>query len=373
MNIALYNTHTVPYTMTNKSSPKPTNSTPRACARRFTTCQTGLLIFLLVFVLITLVGGLGLVTFQEGYWKFKSPTLAPIQHNSTLISTTAMVYQLPPTWTSTATTTISTPTPLEESGEVEPRSIGSTATATRTPTPVISLTPPFDQWQIVIGHSARNRPIEVFRFGTGKYERMIVAGVHGGNEWNTIALADEMIEYLILHPEVIPGDITLYILRSLNPDGEAVGHTAEGRLNANGVDLNRNFEVNWKTNWKTEGCWNDLPVTAGSAPGSEPETQALMKFLLARHVTALVSYHSAGLGIFPSGDPPDEESKHLAQDIASASGFRYPPVNTGCEYTGSLVDWAQQHGITAVDLELPDHMQTDFTKNLEVLTLLLKW
>ena len=230
-----------------------------------------------------------------------------------------------------------------------------------------------DQWRIVIGYSVKNRPIEVFRFGTGKNERMIVAGIHGGNEWNTIALADEMIEYLILHPEAIPGETTLYILRSLNPDGEAANHEAEGRLNANGVDLNRNFTVNWKPSWNTKGCWNDLPVSAGSAPASEPETQALMKFLLAHHVTALVSYHSAALGVFPSGDPPDEMSKRLAQDVARASGYRYPPVDTGCEYTGSLVDWAQQQGITSVDVELPDHLHTDFARNLKVLTLLLNW
>ncbi len=86
-----------------------------------------------------------------------------------------------------------------------------------------SITPFFALWRIVIGQSVQDRPIEVYRFGTGKHERLIVAGIHGGREANTIALADQLIEYLQKNPERIPADVSLYILRSLNPDGEALG------------------------------------------------------------------------------------------------------------------------------------------------------
>ena len=359
--------------MTDNKSQNLKNSTPKARTRSLTTCQSCLLIFLLGVILAILAGGLGFVTYQEGYWRVSTETFLPNQPEATQIDPNLAVYQLPPTWTSTAAANNLTPTLPATPGDMEQRPAFPTATTTRTPPPVVSLTPPFDHWQIILGYSVKNRPIEVFRFGIGKKERMIVAGVHGGNESNTIALADEMIEHLILHPEIIPADTTLYILRSLNPDGEAVGQKAEGRANANGVDLNRNFEVNWKSHWKTKGCWADLPMSAGSAPGSEPETQALMKFILSRHVDALVSYHSAGLGIFPSGDPPDPASIRLAEAISQASGYRYPPVATGCEYSGSLVDWAQQHSITAVDVELPDHITTDLAKNLKVLAVLLNW
>src|ERR671925_188925 len=41
-----------------------------------------------------------------------------------------------------------------------------------------------------IGYSTQGKPIEVYTFGDGEHERMIVAGIHGGNEWNTIALAN---------------------------------------------------------------------------------------------------------------------------------------------------------------------------------------
>jgi protein MpaA len=358
--------------MSKNKSPKTANPKLKTRPHGLTSWQTGLLVFLLAFILVIVVGGVGLVAFQEGYWKPVNEPPVTSELTTSLAAPTMEVYQMPATWTPTAIA-FPTPTITKNPGDMAQDEAIPTAIPSRTASPVASLTPAFDQWQIVIGHSVRNRSIEVFRFGVGKKERMIVAGIHGGNEWNTIALADEMIEYLILHPDFVPTDTSLYILRSLNPDGEAIGHKAEGRANANGVDLNRNFEVNWKSSWKTEGCWVDLPVSAGSAPGSEPETQALMKFLLARHVEALVSYHSAGLGIFPSGDPPDPTSIRLAQAIAKASGYRYPPVNTGCEYTGSLVDWAQQHGVTAVDLELSVHDRTEFDRNLKILTLLLTW
>ena len=63
---------------------------------------------------------------------------------------------------------------------------------------------------------------------------------------NTIALANELIEYLNAHPEIVPIDTTLYIIRNMNPDGEARAHSVDGRVNNSGVDLNRNFPANWR-------------------------------------------------------------------------------------------------------------------------------
>ena len=59
----------------------------------------------------------------------------------------------------------------------------------------------------------------------------------------------KLIEYIRDHPEVIPNDVTLFILRNLNPDGEARAHNVDGRVNENGVDLNRNWPYNWKADW----------------------------------------------------------------------------------------------------------------------------
>ncbi len=227
---------------------------------------------------------------------------------------------------------------------------------------------------MVIGYSVMGRPLEVFKFGNGASKRLIVAGIHGGYEWNTIALADELIAELNAHPELVPANVTLYILRSLNPDGDARGHDRTGRVNENGVDLNHNFPYHWKEEWDREGCWNYLPTTGGTHPASEPETIALVNFINLHDFDALISYHSAALGVFAGGMPPFAPSQDLAQKIANKSPYAYPPVNTGCEYSGNLTDWASSvEGIPAVDIELSNHKDTDFGANLRILSIFLNW
>jgi hypothetical protein len=90
----------------------------------------------------------------------------------------------------------------------------------------------------IIGFSLAARPIEVYTFGAGEREYLIVAGIHGGYEWNTIALANELITHISENPGAVPTDVTLYIIRNMNPDGEARDHDVDGRVNNKGVDLN---------------------------------------------------------------------------------------------------------------------------------------
>ncbi len=243
------------------------------------------------------------------------------------------------------------------------------------PTPTIippSSTPEIQQLQ-VIGSSVAGRPLEVYQFGIGPVEKMIVAGIHGGYEWNTIELADELIDYLKNYPDVIPPDQTLYILRALNPDGLARSKSFGGRANENNVDINRNFPSNWQAEWPRNGCWDYIPITGGKAAASEPETRALMAFIQAHDIQALISYHSAALGIFPGGQPPDTGSLSLAESLAAVIDYPYPPIDTGCIYTGQFVDWASDQGIPAVDIELTNHKDSDFEKNLAILSVFLDW
>ena len=230
-----------------------------------------------------------------------------------------------------------------------------------------------DQQPEIIGHSTEGRPLQVYAFGNGEQGRMIVAGIQGGDEWNTITLANQLIVHFNQSPHLIPEDVTLYILPSLNPDGEARAHNKYGRLNHNGVDLNRNFPVNWKMDWDRAGCWNYLPTSGGTGPGSEIETQALMNFINGRSIQALISYHSAALGIFPGGFPWEEDSTRLAQSIAEVTSYPFPPIDTGCAYSGTLADYAVSRGIAAVDLELTNHYDSDFDQNLQVMDVLLNF
>ena len=227
----------------------------------------------------------------------------------------------------------------------------------------------------IIGFSLGARPIEVYTFGAGERKYLIVAGIHGGYEGNTIALANELITHIDENPGAIPTDVTLYIIRNMNPDGEARDAGMDGRVNNNGVDLNRNFpSENWTEDWDRHGCWIYRPTTGGSYAGSEPETRTLMSFIRGRKLEALISYHSAALGIFPGGVPWTAASKELAKALGKATGYPYPPIDTGCEYTGTLADWAVENGVgAAVDMELRDHKNIDFEENLKALKVFLNF
>jgi len=223
------------------------------------------------------------------------------------------------------------------------------ATPTPASSPTAAPTPsPFLRGPIAIGTSVAGRDLEVFQFGSGDSQRMIVAGIHGGYEGNTIRLADELIQVLTAKPDLIPTTVTLYILRSLNPDGEARSDSYKGRANENLVDLNRNWPAFWQSSWPLDGCWTYTYVSGGSHPASE-------------------------LGIFPGGQPPDPASISLAESISKVSDYSYPPIETGCQYTGQLIDWASLQGIAAVDIELTNHEDTDLWQNLKVLETFLAW
>jgi len=284
-------------------------------------------------------------------------------------STPTLTQTFTPTLTLTPTITFtSSPTVTPTLTETPTETFTPTITPTDTPTPI-----PFSEGPIIIGYSVQSRPLEVFRFGTGPTERLIVAGMHGGSEYNTIQLADLLIAYLKGHPEIVPPDVTLYILRDLNPDGEARAHDYNGRANAHNVDLNRNWDANWQKDWPRKNCWTYTEVTSGSKPGSEPETQALMAFIQSHSFDALINYHSAALGIFAGGLPPDKYSIGLAKAVAAVTTYHYPPVNIGCVYTGGFTDWANVKGIAALDVELTDHTNTDYDMNLRVLNVFLNW
>jgi protein MpaA len=245
--------------------------------------------------------------------------------------------------------------------------------------PVFETSTPFvftnEQGTTIIGLSHGGRPIEVYTFGEGQREYLIVSGIHGGYERNTIALANELIRYVDSHPEIIPEDATLYIIRNMNPDGEARAEGIDGRVNNNGVDLNRNFPSdNWEAEWDRDGCWIYRPTTGGSYGGSEPETRTVMSFVASHKIQVLISYHSAALGVFPGGVPWEADSIRLAKVLAKATGYPYPPLDTGCIYTGTLADWAVENGVgAAVDMELANHRDTDFDKNLKALKAFLSF
>ncbi len=216
---------------------------------------------------------------------------------------------------------------------------------------------------VPIGETEWGLPIKAYRFGSGPMPVLLVGGIHGGYEQNTVQLMDELGAYFHEHPEAIAPNISLYIVPVANPDGLVTGPTFAGRFNANGVDLNRN----WGCAWLPEAYAGQRRVDPGSAPFSEPETQALRDFILTLQPVMVVWYHSAADGIFPGEcDGDDHGSADMAEVLSRATGY---PTGEAFhvqryEVTGTASDWVVGQGIPAAALELTTRDGSEFNHNL---------
>lgn len=227
----------------------------------------------------------------------------------------------------------------------------------------------------VIGLSANGHPIESFRKGSGPYQAIVVGAIHGGYEWNTALLAYRLITYFSLYSELIPSNVTLHIIPIANPDGVAAvigepgpfsaadvsGETTVGRLNGNGVDLNRN----WGCDWRPQAQWRQDSVSGGTRPISEPENRALREYFVKTDPTVVVWLHSAA-GLLVPGSC--NGIRHEASEKAAAlygfqSGY---PVGEFSAYpvTGDAANWLAQHKIASFTVELANHQDLEFDRNL---------
>ncbi len=240
----------------------------------------------------------------------------------------------------------------------------------------ITVTPTFPSPAVFsIGNSEQGRPITAYRFNDGQKNIILVGGIHGGYEWNTILLAYELLYYFQSHPEAIPDTVTLTIIPSANPDGQALVTGKEGpfteadvaedsfpgRFNAKNVDLNRN----WDCEWVPEAQWRNQTVSGGTAPFSEAETIALRNFFLTQETEAVIFLHSAANGVFAAGCPEtDLDSMLLAQTYGSVSGYPVYERFTSYPITGDAGDWLTMNGISSITIELFDHQNIEWSKNL---------
>lgn len=175
--------------------------------------------------------------------------------------------------------------------------------------------------RLTLGLSVEGRPIEAERLGEIGGRRMLVIGVIHGNEGAGVAV----IEQLRTGP--VPDDVELWVVESMNPDGQA----ADDRHNANQVDLNRNFPYNWGP----VGAPGD-PQYAGVAPASEPETRAMVAFIEALRPDIVTWYHQDLFVISPSTG----RDGRIRERYAALTGLPMGEI-TGGTYTGIAATWAR--------------------------------
>lgn len=213
---------------------------------------------------------------------------------------------------------------------------------------------------------------------------VLIGGIHGGYEWNTILLAYKMIDYFTENPDVTPENFSIYIIPSANPDGQVkiTGHigrflaeevdtnTRQGRFNGANVDLNRN----WDCNWSPTGTWLNQDILTGKEPFSEVESQILREFLVDKLPADLVVFwHSAAFAVYAAGcDELYKPAVDFAKVYAESSGYMYHASFTGYTVTGDATDWLATVGIPAITVELTNHYDIDWERNLDAILHILE-
>lgn len=230
----------------------------------------------------------------------------------------------------------------------------------------------------VIGTSVEGREIESFTYGNGDTHIAFVGAIHGGYEWNTVLLSRKLMSYIEANPDIISDNLTVTVIPVLNPDGlfEVVGTvgsftaadapgqvaTEPGRFNANGVDLNRNFDCNWQP----ESTWRGRSVDAGTAAFSEPEAKAFKDFVERENLDVAILFHSAANGVYGAScnDGILAEGETLMNTYADASG--YPAIESFDHYeiTGDAEGWLAKIGIPSISVELTSHETVEWKKNI---------
>lgn len=249
------------------------------------------------------------------------------------------------------------------------------ATTTQTEIPSTATTTPITTF----GHSALGRAIESYSFGTGSTTLLFVGGVHGGYEWNSSALAYQFIAELTNGIFAVPLDIKVIVVPTLNPDGlyettKLVGPFTDsdvitdnslpkgtGRLNANQVDLNRNFDCKWKA----ESTWQSKIVSAGKSPFSEPESVALRDLVNKTKPVAVIFWHSQANTVYGSechnGVLP--ETITLMNAYAKAANYKTMARFTAYPITGDAEGWLASLKIPAITVEMETHKTSEWKRN----------
>jgi LysM repeat protein len=272
-----------------------------------------------------------------------------------------------------------TSTPIVAASPTQNPASAMQPTPTFTESSVISPVTPtlpsqsFFEGPIMVTRSIQGRPIQAYRFGTGSSVRAVIGAIHGGYEWNTATLLTRTMELLQDNPQWVPPNVCLYVIPNMNPDGYSVGTDAVfARMNANLVDLNRN----WDYQWQMTATHGTRPVKAGSHPFSEPETRGIRDFILNNNIEAVIFYHSALGVVFHGANTEASLTYSLTKLLSDATGYPIQSSIPGQITTGDAIDYLSEIGVAGTEIELTTHAEVseeEFQRNINGLKAFLQW
>lgn len=215
------------------------------------------------------------------------------------------------------------------------------------------------------GRSVRGVPLYTrdVRQEGAKLRVLVMGGIHG-DELSSGSVAMHWIA-LAMQPAQMPQPVHWRFVPVLNPDG--VMQQPPRRVNANGVDLNRNFPT---PDWERDAAsyWEkrtrkDPRRWPGKQPLSEPETRYLHEQMQSFKPHLIVAIH-APYGVLDFDGPSVPPSK-LGRLYLDQVGI----------FPGSLGNYGGVHkGVPVVTIELPNSMRTPLDAEMRQMWLdLLRW
>lgn len=160
---------------------------------------------------------------------------------------------------------------------------------------------------------------------------VLIMGVMHGDEPQGKYLIEKYIES--------QANSNLMFIPCVNPDGLAAGR----RVNANGVDINRNFPT---ANWERSEKGNFF---GGEKPASEAETRFVIEIIEKYKPSLILTLHAPYKVVNYDGD-----AKNIAEKISRIIGY---PVEASIGYPtpGSFGTWAGiERKIPTITLELDE-------------------
>ena len=185
----------------------------------------------------------------------------------------------------------------------------------------------------VLGRSTRGRPIRAWRIGNPDSPRKIlVVGCIHGTECAGTSVTQRLVNL------TFPIAADLWVIQNLNPDGLALGVRQNGR----GVDLNRNFDSEWKPIGRR---WS--PQYSGPRPFSEPETRIVRDLILRVRPRLTVWFHQPQGLVRAWGRSVPAARRYAAAARTTYRSLRWP--------NGTGPNWQNQQlrGGSSFVVELP--------------------
>lgn len=326
-------------------------------------------------ILVLLLVLLGYLFSQDVFTTDQPPTATAVAKNQPTAQNIAVTVILPTPEPSSTLMPTETPSPSRTPTATETATAVPTASQTRpptiTPTPLLATQ--------VFAQSVLNQNLEIEQIGNGRHKILLIGGLRG-DQPQSQQLVQELADYFRSHLNLVPADVTLYFLPSLNQDGLDIG----SRYNANNVDLNRNWNTpGWRSDSPQPGGF--LPGTGGKSPFSEPETEKLSSWLLTlqseqntESIRVITYYHHHSApdvgrvipGYLTYGNPA-QDSVTLSLALAFAADYLYWPVWLGpYQPTGEAVQWYAMQGFAAADVEIPNAGELDVIPESHDVTIL---